>query len=143
MTSIVEYMTRQHRFCDDSFAAAEAAVSENNWREAENQWDVFSRDLEVHLTNEEQTLFPAFEQMSGNADGPTSVMRMEHLQMRAMVETMTKALQAKDIENYLGLSETLMILMQQHNMKEEQILYPMTQQMLPDTAAVISSMNDL
>ena len=143
MTSIVEYMTRQHRFCDDSFAAAEAAVSEKNWREAEKQWGDFSRDLEVHLTNEEQTLFPAFEQMSGNVDGPTSVMRMEHQQMRGMVESMTEALQAKDFENYLGLSETLMILMQQHNMKEEQILYPMTQQMLPDTAAVISNMNDL
>lgn len=143
MTSIVEYMTSQHRFCDDSFAAAETAVSEKNWSEAEKQWGVFSRDLEIHLTNEEQTLFPAFEQMSGNAGGPTAVMRMEHQQMRGMVESITEALQAKDFDNYLGLSETLMILMQQHNMKEEQMLYPMTQQMLPDTAAVISSMNDL
>ncbi|WP_432474415.1 hemerythrin domain-containing protein [Amphritea sp. HPY] len=143
MTSIVEYMTSQHRFCDNSFAAAEIAVSEKNWSEAEKQWGVFRRDLEIHLINEEETLFPAFEQISGNAAGPPAVMRMEHLQMRGMVESMTEALQAKAADGYLNLSETLMILMQQHNMKEEQMLYPMTQQMLPDTAAVISSMNDL
>ncbi|WP_293268956.1 hemerythrin domain-containing protein [Neptunomonas sp.] len=143
MTYIVEYMTQQHRCCDESFAAAEEAVSKQNWSEASAQMAVFSRDLGIHFTNEEEHLFLAFEEVSGNTGGPTSVMRVEHQQMRGMVESMTQALQAKDADNYLGLSETLMILMQQHNMKEEQILYPMTQQMLPDTAAVISSMNDL
>jgi len=136
-------MTGQHRCCDDDFAAAEAAVSEQNWTEAERQWGLFSSNLEVHLTNEEETLFPQFEQVTGSTGGPTSVMRLEHIQMREMVVSMTDALQAKDCEEYLGLSETLMILMQQHNMKEEQMLYPMTQQALPDSAAVISSMNDL
>lgn len=143
MTSIIEYMTGQHRCCDDDFAAAEAAVSEQNWTEAEHQWGLFSSNLEVHLTNEEETLFPQFEQVTGSTGGPTSVMRLEHIQMREMVVSMTDALQAKDCEEYLGLSETLMILMQQHNMKEEQMLYPMTQQALPDSAAVINSMNDL
>ncbi|GGK68415.1 hemerythrin domain-containing protein [Amphritea balenae] len=143
MTSIVEYMTDQHRCCDDSFADAEAAVSAQNWGEAGQQWDKFSRDLETHLTNEEENLFPKFEQESGIYNGPTAVMRMEHQQMREMVKSMTKALQAQSVDDYLGLSETLMILMQQHNMKEEQMLYPMTQQYLTDSAAVISSLNDL
>ena len=143
MTSIVEYMTDQHRCCDDSFADAEAAVSTQNWDEAGQQWDKFSRDLETHLTNEEENLFPKFEQESGIYNGPTAVMRMEHQQMREMVKSMTEALQAQSVDDYLGLSETLMILMQQHNMKEEQMLYPMTQQYLTDSAAVISSLNDL
>ena len=143
MTTIIEYMTGQHRSCDDNFAAAEAAVSEQNWGEAENQWGLFCNNLEVHLNNEEETLFPQFEQVTGSTGGPTSIMRLEHQQMREMVVSMTDALQAKDCDEYLGLSETLMILMQQHNMKEEQMLYPMTQQALPDSAAVISSMNDL
>ena len=52
-------------------------------------------------------------------EGPTQVMRMEHQQMRALVQDLDNALTAKDKDNYLGLSETLMVMMQQHNMKEE------------------------
>ncbi len=143
MTSITDYMTVQHRVCDDSYAAAESAVSDNNWEEAGKQWQTFCDDLETHLGNEEETLFPAFEEADGHTGGPTSVMRMEHEQMRALAAQMTEALGQKNADSYLGLSETLMVLMQQHNMKEEQILYPMTQQMLPDPATMVESMKDL
>jgi iron-sulfur cluster repair protein YtfE (RIC family) len=35
-----------------------------------------------------------------------------------------------DHDRYLGLSETLNMLMQQHNLKEENMLYPMSDQVL-------------
>ncbi|MCW8885515.1 MAG: hemerythrin domain-containing protein [Motiliproteus sp.] len=143
MTSIAEYMTTQHRCCDDSFVAAESAVSDKNWDEARSQWQTFCNDLESHLQNEEQQLFPAFEQITGNSAGPTAVMRMEHEQMRAMVSDMNDALEQQNGETYLGLSETLMILMQQHNMKEEQILYPMTDRVIADSAGLIEGLTDL
>ncbi len=143
MASISQYMTTQHRSCDDSFVAAESAVSNKQWQEAEKQWQKFCADLECHLQNEEQQLFPAFEQRTGNSAGPTAVMRMEHEQMRAMVTDMTDSLSKQDGDTYLGLSETMMILMQQHNMKEEQILYPMTDQVLSDSDAILAGLNDL
>ncbi len=43
---------------------------------------------------------------------------------------MERALTSRDRDGYLGLSETLMMIMQQHNMKEEQMLYPMTDQVI-------------
>ncbi len=143
MTSISQYMITQHRSCDDSFAAAESAVSDKDWPQAETQWQKFCSDLECHLQNEEQQLFPTFEQRTGNSAGPTAMMRMEHEQMRALVGEMTKSLNTQNGDSYLGLSETLMILMQQHNMKEEQILYPMTDQVIADNAAMINQLNDL
>ncbi|MEH6628519.1 MAG: hemerythrin domain-containing protein [Motiliproteus sp.] len=143
MTSISQYMTTQHRCCDDSFAAAENAVADSQWQQAQTQWQKFCADLECHLQNEEQQLFPAFEQLTGNSAGPTAVMRMEHEQMRALVNEMTNSLNDKNSDSYLGLSETLMILMQQHNMKEEQMLYPMTDQVIPDNAAMVAGLNDL
>ncbi|MDX2322458.1 MAG: hemerythrin domain-containing protein, partial [Moritella sp.] len=69
--------------------------------------------------------------------GPTEVMRNEHEQMRRMMTQMVEAIASKDTERFFGLSETLMMLMQQHNMKEEQMLYPMTQAHLPDADAVL------
>jgi len=58
--------------------------------------------------------------------GPTQMMRMEHTQMRQLFSDMAQAVENQDKDGYLGLSETLMMIMQQHNMKEEQMLYPMT-----------------
>ncbi len=57
--------------------------------------------------------------------GPTQMMRMEHAQMLQVLEQMKDDIINKDKEHFFGLSETLMMLMQQHNMKEEQMLYRM------------------
>ncbi len=136
MTSIPQYMTEKHRECDDIFTEAESAVAAENWPLAQQQWQAFANELALHLEAEESILFPQFEQATGMTSGPTYVMRSEHEQMRALVADLEKALAEQDKGEFLGLSETLMVLMQQHNMKEEMMLYPMTQQNIPDADKV-------
>ena len=126
---ITETLSEDHRHCDDLFAAAEAAVSTDD-DAALDQFTAFAAALEKHFNFEESVLFPCFEQASGNTMGPTRVMRSEHTQMRALVEDMRLALQAGQPERFLDLSETLLVMMQQHNLKEEQMLYPMADQAL-------------
>ena len=140
MTSISAYMTQDHRHCDDSYAAAEEKVAAGRWDEAAQSWEIFRNALETHLNREESFLFPAFEAQTGNTQGPTAVMRMEHEQMRSLVSAMDEAIVATDADSFLGLAETLMILVQQHNMKEEQILYPMSDQVLSAPDGLIEQM---
>jgi hemerythrin-like domain-containing protein len=83
-----------------------------------------------HLAMEEEVLFPAFEARTGMRSGPTEVMRMEHAQMRDLLRDMADAVAAGNQGRFLGLSETLNMLMQQHNLKEENMLYPMSDQVL-------------
>jgi iron-sulfur cluster repair protein YtfE (RIC family) len=142
MTSIFDFLTQDHRQCDDSYAAAEENVAAGRWDEATQNWTVFHTTLDTHLNREEDILFPAFETQTGNTQGPTSVMRMEHEQMRSLVSEMDEAIVAKDTESFLGLAETLMILIQQHNMKEEQMLYPMSDQVLSDPDMLIKQMQE-
>lgn len=137
MTSIPEYMTNKHRECDDFFSEAEAAVVKNNWSLALTKWQSFALELTKHFSQEEEVLFPQFEQATGMTSGPTQVMRMEHQQMRALVQDLDNALAAKEKDEYLGLSETLMVMIQQHNMKEEMMLYPMMEQNLSDGEQLI------
>jgi hemerythrin-like domain-containing protein len=127
-------MADDHHHCDELFAAAEQAVEAEQWPQAGEAHQRFVDGMEQHLQAEEQLLFPAFEEASGMSEGPTSVMRHEHQQMRALFEQMGEALAAQNSDDYLGASETLLILMQQHNAKEEQILYPMLDQMLSPQA---------
>ena len=142
MTSISDFMTQDHRHCDDSYAAAEEKVAAGRWDEAGHSWTTFRNALETHLNREEGFLFPAFEAQTGNTQGPTAMMRMEHEQMRSLVSEMDEAIIAKDADSFLGLAETLMILTQQHNMKEEQILYPMSDQVLGNPDELIKQMQD-
>jgi len=93
---------------------------------------------------EERVMFLEFENKTGMTQGPTAIMRHEHTQMRGLLEEMRKAIEAKDKDKFFGNSETLMILMQQHNMKEEQMLYPMAQQHLSaDAERIIDMMNSM
>jgi hemerythrin-like domain-containing protein len=140
MNSIPDYLTAKHRQCDELFTEAESAVAANDWPLAEQKWRDFARALEVHIQAEETILFPHFEQATGMTTGPTQVMRMEHEQMRILANELDQALNAKNQQEYLGLSETMIILVQQHNMKEETMLYPMSQMRLPDAGKVVGQL---
>ena len=142
MASILNFMTQDHRHCDDSYAAAEEKVAAGQWDEAGQSWTIFRNAVETHLKREEGILFPAFETQTGNTQGPTAMMRMEHEQMRSLVAEMDEAITARNADSFLGLAETLMILTQQHNMKEEQILYPMIDQVLGDPDKLIKQMQE-
>lgn len=130
MQTFLDFMGTDHRRCDDLFVEAERKASAGDWSGAEAAFKSFVEATEHHFEMEESVLFPRFEQGSGSSMGPTQVMRMEHVQMRDLFRVMGEALQAQDSDGFLGEAETLLVLMQQHNMKEEQILYPMTDQVL-------------
>ncbi len=130
MSTIVDFLGTDHRACDDLFAAAEAAAAKKIWDDARALFKRFHDAMGHHLTMEEEVLFPAFEARTGMTGGPTQVMRMEHVQMRGLMDDMANAVAASNRDGYLGLSETLNMLMQQHNLKEENMLYPMSDQVL-------------
>ena len=130
MGSIRELLAADHRHCDDLFAAAERFVAAAAWADADLAFGRLQRAMLDHFDAEEAILFPAFEAETGMRMGPTQVMRGEHAQIRALLEAADVALAAHDADEYLGNAETLLIMTQQHNMKEENILYPMCDQHL-------------
>lgn len=119
-----------HRHCDNLFVAAEESAQRGDWAVAALAFDRFQKQMEAHFTAEEDLLFPAFEAATGMRAGPTQMMRHEHEQMRSLLSQLAVACEAHDGESYDGVAETLLMLMQQHNMKEENILYPMCDQAL-------------
>jgi hemerythrin-like domain-containing protein len=131
-----------HRHCDEAFAQAEAEAQEGDWEAARGAFERFTQALTTHLSSEEQTLFPAFEAATGMTAGPTAVMRLEHAQMRQLLGELTHALAAKDADGFGGAAETLLVLMQQHNLKEENMLYPMCDRALGGDAALLQRVTD-
>lgn len=140
MNEITEYLATDHDACDNLFSAAENAVAAGDWELAAARFAHFREANLRHFAREEDVLFPEFEALTGMTGGPTSVMRNEHDQMRASLDEMAAAIVKRDSPAYLGQSETLLMLMRQHNLKEERILYPMADQALPDGGEVVRRM---
>ncbi len=144
METISTFLTHDHRACDEEFANMENAVSQENWDEANEKFNKFSSDLLHHFDMEEKVMFVAFEDKTGMTQGPTMMMRMEHEQMKQILDQLKDDLVSKDQNHFFGVSESLMMLMQQHNMKEEQMLYAMADAHLgADSATVVEEMKGL
>jgi iron-sulfur cluster repair protein YtfE (RIC family) len=122
---VTETLPDHHRACDDIFADAEKSALAGRWQECEQAFARFRREMAAHFATEEEVLFPAFERASGSSMGPTQMMRMEHAQMNTLIRMLEATIAACDRDGFAGAAETLLIMMQQHNMKEENILYPM------------------
>ena len=134
MSLPTQILPDHHRHCDDLFATAEDLVQSADWVAAAPAFERFHEQMKAHFDAEEAVLFPAFEAASGMVGGPTNMMRYEHEQMRTLLAQLAAACEERDSETYSGVAETLLMLMQQHNMKEENILYPMCAQSLGDEA---------
>jgi hemerythrin-like domain-containing protein len=135
---LVEFFTLDHRRCDSSWVEVEAAAEAGDADAVKESWRTFQSGLLKHLRMEEDVLFPAFEQATGMTDGgPTFVMRSEHDQMRGLLEQMDAAAAGDDHQELVDLGDTLLMLIQQHNQKEENMLYPMAERSLSSDWAKI------
>lgn len=132
MSRISEVLTTDHRHGDELFAAAAQAAEHGDWAGCHERFDAFLRALKHHMAIEEQVLFPAFEQATGIAAGPTRVMRDEHQEMLALLEGIAAAIAAQDAARFRGLAQSFTALMDSHSVKEENVLYPMCDEALPE-----------
>ena len=137
MSTIRALLGTHHRQCDDSFAAVEQAVDAADWGKASAEFSRFAEAMLRHFDVEETVLFPAFEERTGMTRGPTAVMRSEHAQIRELMDAASAAIEARDADDYAGYAETMHIMTQQHNMKEENVLYPMCDQHLADVSEAL------
>lgn len=122
---VVEFFTADHRNCDVLWAAVEAAAETGDVTATQAAFAAFDLATRRHFDMEENVLFPAFEKATGMTTGPTRMMRMEHEQMRGLLSQIARA--SPDIGAIVEHGDTLLMLTQQHNMKEEGMLYPMAQ----------------
>lgn len=130
MKTLLEHMQAYHGRCDQLYADVENYLLDEQIEEGLKSIKSFLKEMERHFQMEETVLYPTFEEISGVRQGPNQMMRMEYQQMRNLLTRMSEAVSNGDPEEILEVGETMMILMQQHNVKEEGILNPMADQHL-------------
>jgi iron-sulfur cluster repair protein YtfE (RIC family) len=140
ITAITDRFTEDHRRCDHLLAAAEASAAGADWSAIGAAAAALVTAMDRHFTLEEDIVFPALAQVFFVAENPIEIMCSEHAQMRQLLAEIGEAVDARDKSAFLGILETLHFLVQQHNYKEEGIIYPMADGALPERAADMAAM---
>lgn len=133
--TVSDYLAFDHDRLDGMLPGVERLVGAGDFAGAVARFSEFSCGLNHHIEAEEQVLFPDFELRTGMRSGPTVVMRAEHVEIRKWMAAASAALQAQDAGGFRDAIERMTDVLTQHNMKEEQILYPMADQARGDVRA--------
>lgn len=123
--SISEYLEHDHLRLDGMLFEVERLLAEGALAHARERLAEFCCGLDRHITVEEEILFPHFEQATGLTNGPTTVMRTEHVEIRRWMANAAAALADGQTTAFADAVGRLKGVLMPHNMKEERILYPM------------------
>ena len=130
-SGLTTFFEQDHRDCDARWVDVEELLDTQDIDAARPAWVKFDTGMRRHIAMEEEVLFPAFESATGmGGGGPTAVMRTEHKQMIGLLDQIGAAIDSEDAEQAMDTGDTLLMLIQQHNIKEEGMLYPMAENVL-------------
>ncbi len=130
MDTISNYLKQDHARCDALFQRVLDGIVARDWAQALTGYERFSAALARHIAMEETVVFRWFEQAIGSSNGPTQSMRMEHRQLRGVVQRLGEAIALAAVGDCATHADTLRITQAQHAIKEEGILYPLVDRML-------------
>lgn len=129
LRTVNQALSWDHDRLDDLESRAFKARESGDFAAAKTLYTVFAFGLRRHIRFEEDLLFPAFEANAGfPADqGPTAVMRDEHREILGFLDQIERGIGdgASPVESQ---RHGLHLVLGNHNLKEENIVYPMTDQ---------------
>lgn len=124
--TVTGYLQADHERLDAIVPDVERLADAGSFPEARARFGEFACGLGWHIDVEEQVLFPFFEAKTGMTRGPTSVMREEHVDIKERMKRVASALEAGNVSAFRDALGELVGILSAHNMKEEKMLYPMT-----------------
>ena len=132
--SVMAYLQADHERLDGLIETARTSAHGGDMDSAARHFSEFRDGLLRHIRIEEEMVFPEFERATDldPASGPTGVMRHEHVEITRLLDLIHDLFSGPrpGAEAFERLHGTLVPLLQEHNAKEERILYPMTDRMV-------------
>lgn len=135
--TVTDFLQSDHRRLDTIFERFQQEVKDKQWDAAAGDFTAFNTGLRKHIRAEEEILFPVFEDKTGMHDaGPTFVMKMEHKDIHELLDKIQAGTEGHNEEQVFDAAYAFLNILQNHNMKEEHILYPESDSFLSDSERV-------
>ena len=129
--TVFEFLETDHRRLDAILMESQRLATAGSIADARMRFSEFVCGLDRHIHEEEAVLFPAFEDGIGSG-GPTDVMCFEHAEIHRLMDVAVLALSKDDATGFITASTNLGRGLGAHNMKEERVLYPMSDEFAGD-----------
>ncbi|MFP4333420.1 MAG: hemerythrin domain-containing protein [Campylobacterales bacterium] len=143
MSSIKEYLTSDHRECDEVFSRFEESIDSGSDEKIKELYEELKDRFLTHFKMEEEVVFKEFLESAGEGCNPIPVMISEHDNMRSLIDRIGQSVEKNDKNMIFSLLDTLMIVVQQHNMKEENVMYNLLDQSIANKDEAISAMKSI
>ncbi len=125
--TISSFYAKDHDRLDELFKEYQAH-KKSDYAKAKKAFLEFNQGLRQHIQWEEDLLFPLFEKKTAMTHcGPTEVMRQEHVEIQERLNQIKGKVHHAD-PNTDDQERALLGVLGNHNAKEEEILYPMIDQ---------------
>lgn len=133
--SVYAYLAWDHDRVDDLLARARNDVDARRWEDAGERFGAFRLGLLRHVGIEDDILFPSFVGAAAAPDDdPTQSLRDEHTEIKDAIEGMRQAVASHSGDAFEWHYANLLGVMVEHNMKEENDVYPRTDRALNEDA---------
>lgn len=131
---VFKFMADDHDRLDNLYKSFQKNRGKD-WAEATEIFHQFKTGLQRHIIWEEDILFSLFENKTGaTTGGPTEMMRDEHKQIKAILEKIHEGVIKERVNK--KLDNDLFDVLEPHNRKEEEILYPWIDQIASEKETV-------
>jgi iron-sulfur cluster repair protein YtfE (RIC family) len=141
--TVTQYLKDDHRRLDALIDEVGERVRERGFADAARRFAEFAAGLQRHIEIEERILFPVYEEKTDITHGPTHVMRVEHLEIRRLLDAIAAALKEESSPRASQGLAALVDILTGHNRKEERVLYPMTDELLGSAHARAALVRDM
>lgn len=132
--TITSCLKSDHDRLDRLLEETVSAFERGDLRALRLRFPEFAHHLRDHMRFEEEFMFPIVERTLCNAEGPICVMRRDHREIEDRLAGMAAALYLGDIAAFRDEHLALTLSLENHNGREERVLYPAIDRILDDKA---------
>ncbi len=134
MEPITAILSAEHRIVLDHLDELEGALTNFSPAAIRKVLHFFDGDLVQHRRKEEEVLFPELAGLFPPGAGPVAVMLAEHVEEKGFIAGISSALATGNRALAEQHGRALLPFLRNHIWKEDNVLYPMAEQVLSEAA---------
>ncbi len=138
MKSAEHWLVHDHTRIEFLLGELADACETQNWQIMKRSLKELIKQLKYHMAQEEEVLFPAYDERTGPPHMPTLLLRKEHRDVIKILTELSSVLKVEDLAAAQKLLPELQTAMLQHHEKEEHVFLPMASHILCENREELS-----
>lgn len=138
MKSAEHWLVHDHTQIEFLLGELDEAGRTQNWQILKRSLKELIRQLKLHMAQEEEILFPAYDARTGPPHMSTTLLRKEHREIIRLLTELSAALKVEDLPTMRAVMPELQTAMLQHHEREEKVFLPMASRILCEEREALS-----